>query len=406
MGFLKTTSFPQIRELLESGCIVPPAERISVLNHSTEGSRSKDLIREDSWIVGWGHVKRSSAPEDDTVSIYTPDFFLEESNPWASFQFIQTLSRVELLQELETFLVHLGCRIDQSSPYFLWESPRFKDFEKVFTGIQEQISQGILKKAVPVVFLQSSEFKNPETLIIQRAYLLLQLLKNTQGTPVYLYGWWDSGGNGILGATPELLFTQSSESQIQTMALAGTRVKTEGSHGVGVDSLLDDPKERLEHQIVVDSIQSSLNPLGRVLISQTQELHLQTLVHLHTPISLQLESSTLSSNFSSWVKALHPTPALGAYPKESGWIWLKAQESDAKRHRFGAPFGVFFNRNSSYCLVAIRNLQWIAGRLLMGAGCGVVGSSQLEREWTEIQGKLQAIHRSFGFDLRNEARFL
>ena len=418
IGFLKTMAFTNIREFLESGCIVPPPQIASTLKRPNETPVAGSSAIAHSWVLGWGGFERSARPQSEGCSLYVPDFFLEDPQPWVRFQFNQTLTHAHLVSALETFLIHfhqdLNLNIDldlnHQAPYFSWETPRRDFFESGFLEIQQQILHGDLKKAVPVVFLRSKKTLDPKKLLVQRAYLLLQLLKNTQGSPLYLYGWWDSEGNGILGATPELLFTQTHASLIQTMALAGTRIQTENSPQAlpqsALPALLDDPKERLEHQIVVDSIYSSLSSLGQVVIGQTQELRLQTLVHLYTPISLSLESTLQDSDFSSWVKALHPTPALGAYPRDKGWLWLKTQESRFKRYRFGAPFGVYFNSQSSYCLVAIRNLQWISGQLLMGAGCGIVYSSDLEREWREIQGKLQAIHRSFGFDLRNEAQFV
>lgn len=403
-------------------------------------SSSSVCQSEDLWVIGWTDGPRQESPrEGASLSLYLPDFFLKDPRPWVNVRSSLEVSRSELISSLETYLVQLksssgvfafsGPAVESSvvergggercsplseqgaslSPFTLRSSSSYSSFKRVFHDLQEQISKGILQKAVPVIFLNSEGGLSSEELALQRALLLIQLLKNSQGSPLYVYGWWDFSGEGILGATPELLFSQPHGNELQTMALAGTRLKepVERSALSALEgSLLEDPKERLEHQIVVDSICTSLTPWGRVQVGQTQELHLKTLSHLYTPIELHLQGTQgiERSRFSDWVRALHPTPALGASPREPGWDWLKAQAVNTDRARFGAPFGVYFSEQHSYCLVAIRNIQWIQGAVTMGAGCGVVRSSQVDREWRELQGKLRAIHRLFGLDDSHEVK--
>ena len=375
-------------------------------------SSPSELFSQDLFRIGWGDSQLSSTPlRGQGFSVYVPDFFLKNAQPWVTFQQTLEVSLATLSSSLERYLVQFGVPLSSAAPSLNWEFPAYSSFKRVFEGIQEQISQGVLKKAVPTVFLHSKEKQQGDELLLQRALLIFQLLKNTQGSPVHLYGWWDAQGDGILGATPELLFSQSQQFQVQTMALAGTRLKkTLGqiASTEGEGALLDDPKERFEHQIVVDSICSSLRAWGDVKVGQTQELHLKTLSHLYTPIELSVspnQKTHRQSDFLAWVKALHPTPALGAFPQEAGWEWLKTHDPLGSRVRFGAPFGVYFSEKRSFCLVAIRNIQWAGGQLMMGAGCGIVHSSQVEKEWREIHGKWQAIHRSFGFELNREAQF-
>src|SRR5690606_7658859 len=85
------------------------------------------------------------------------------------------------------------------------------------------------------------------------------------------YGFWSFDGDvveGMIGATPEVLFSNrigrknGQADRIETMALAGTRAKT--SDPDGAKRLFEDPKERHEHQIVVDDIMVELSRFGEI----------------------------------------------------------------------------------------------------------------------------------------------
>jgi menaquinone-specific isochorismate synthase len=87
---------------------------------------------------------------------------------------------------------------------------------------------------------------------------------------------------------------------------------------------------------------------------------------------------------------IHPTPALGAYPRVEGMKWLREFDREMPRERFGAPVG-YTRKGESTCYVAIRNVQWKDFQLKLGAGCGIVPASQFESEWNEILLKLKSI---------------
>ena len=91
-------------------------------------------------------------------------------------------------------------------------------------------------------------------------------------------------------------------------------------------------------------------------------------------------------------RRLHPTPALGAYPRgEAGTSWLASLDPAGERRRFGAPFGLRWPSGAGRCVVAIRGLQYHHGRLEIWAGCGVVPQSRYEDEWQEVLDKIQSV---------------
>ena len=214
---------------------------------------------------------------------------------------------------------------------------------------------------------------------------------------------WDAD-TGILGATPELLFERKG-GKVQAMALAGTRPHSIPGATVSEPErmpLLDDPKERAEHQYVIDGVRRSLSPFGKVTLGQTRELRLPSFSHLLTPIELE-PSGTFE--FGEIARALHPTPALGAFPREAGMRWLESQPWAATRGRFGAPFGAqwktLVGEEQAQCWVAIRNIQWRKPsrknlhRVILGAGCGIVEKSELKQEWRELESKARSVRAVF-----------
>lgn len=109
--------------------------------------------------------------------------------------------------------------------------------------------------------------------------------------------------------------------------------------------------------------------------------------HLMTPITL-----FGAVGFQQLTEALHPTPALGAYPKGAGKSWLMHYQTILPRGRFGAPVGYWLeDRGGAH--VAIRNLQWSENRMRIGAGCGVVLESEEDKEWNELNLKIESIKR-------------
>jgi menaquinone-specific isochorismate synthase len=366
---------PHLFEFLQSGCIL------------SAGSN-------EYWL-GWGTSVKISAPASDGFSLYAPDFFLKNSTPWNVFPYFSKVSH----EELTALLLSQGLgELEGVNSPVVWKSAEFEGFSLAFQDLQQKFKTGILKKAVPII-LEEGEFQGtPDSDFKFRGQLLFQLLRSTQNFPLFLYGFWDSE-EGILGATPEILFKQSEPSTLSTVAIAGTRRRVpQGTGYQGLPSsisLLNDPKEMEEHRIVIEGISNSLSALGEVKKGITQELELPTLVHLWTPMTLSFRSPL---KFETVVRHLHPTPALGAFPKEAGQRWLETyplNQVNQKRERFGAPFGATWGSGESLCVVAIRNIQWRGSTCFIGAGCGVVPASEFDKECNELRAKIQAVKKSF-----------
>jgi menaquinone-specific isochorismate synthase len=314
-------------------------------------------------LIGWGKRSWSKRPSLKETSFYFPDFFLSREDPWFQHEHVEEFSLHDLIDELST---------DASISPLNWQEPDLDIFSSEFVNLQSLFREQTLQKAVPYVFYRTKDSFNLRT-------SLTNLLSHALKFRTFVYGFW-SETEGMLGGTPERLFELDADGKLITDALAGT-CSLEQAKDLAVDS-----KICSEHQLVIDGISSSLSKYGKVSIGKTQPLPLAHLCHLSTPISLNL---TKEHSLNELIQALHPTPALGGYPKNESQKWLSSYAALIPRGRYGAPAGVF-NKGMFVSYVAIRNIQWDQQGLSLGVGCGVVEASDLVKEIEEIRLKFKA----------------
>ncbi len=310
----------------------------------------------------------SGDPTSEGPSIYTPDFFLKGKQVRRKYQAYQEMEPQALLSQLSS-------RKEPSRQAFSLYGEDV--FRSTIASFKEQSR---LKKIVPYLFLKARGR-------FDHASALISLLTQALGTHYFVYGAWDESG-GILGATPEILF-QKERSCLKTMAVAGT---VESSKQ---DQLATQEKDVYEHALVVEGITRSLQAIGpnsQIYVHKCRAVPFTALSHLVTPITADYSHT---ARFETCVEALHPTPALGAFPKEEGRSWLKDYHLHLPRQKFGAPFGLV-REDHSICLVAIRNVQWQEEMIKIGAGCGVVHESVLDNELKEVKLKLDSTKKMLG----------
>ena len=349
-------------------------------------------------LLGWGKPE-SSANSRTHAGFYAPDFYLQNRE---EFWWQTTNHKIVNRSEFSSYVLSVqsdivngnsGGSFTTEEQRFQWVEPEFEGFKKQFQAIREGMESRGVKKAVPVVFAQASG-KIDGT---RRLRILASMFQ--QPTHLFPYGIWQSDAQGttqgMMGVTPEILFTQREESSFETVALAGTRAKTTGEDAGAL--LLADPKERHEHQLVVDDIQKVLRRMGDAQLLEIGIADLPTLVHLKTSIHAMLD---LEMSFDDIAEALHPTPALGVAPRELGFKEMRLWENDLDRMRFGAPFGGIFPNaegvEQRHCVVAIRNIQWSGEQILLGSGCGIVPASDVDREWAELKLKRESVKKMLG----------
>lgn len=344
------------------------------MNHSFLDSGAIIATGNNTIAVGSGTRTWLNSPSNsESNSFYFPDFFFNDHKPWFSHQQNNEFS----FENLSEFI---GTKNSLVKPNILWENTQKPIFESAFSDLKKRFASNELSKAVPYIFETTSQRMTPSIL----AWILHNLINYAKNNLVHLYGFWDHS-HGMIGATPEKLFSLHP-TKIETMACAGT-----ARDQMQLNLLMNNPKERQEHSLVVKGIQEALVHFGKTIQKPLRVLTLPHLSHLVTDIETILEKP---ADFDFVVRALHPTPALGAYPIKFGEQWLRMYQTQIDRKRFGAPVGcIRQHQESSHCFVAIRNIQWDSNGIYMGAGCGVVPASNVENEWAEIEAKIKAIKK-------------
>lgn len=210
-----------------------------------------------------------------------------------------------------------------------------------------------------------------------------------------------SGGESIfLGATPErLLRLQRGTVEATVLAGSARRGATADEDRRLGQELLASAKDRHEHAVVATMLREALAPLCRTLEVPPAPtlLPLPTVQHLYTPIHGQLEGTRSVLDL---VARLHPTPAVGGYPRQEALAAIRAREA-LDRGWYGAPVGWLDHQGQGEFAVAIRSALLhpapTSGReqatlqALLFAGCGIMGDSDPAREYAESMLKLQVM---------------
>jgi menaquinone-specific isochorismate synthase len=328
--------------------------------------------------VGWGPFEQAPLRRPDRPAFFISDFFLDDPHPW----------RHPATWE-ETTFDDLASRFGGTAepPRIAWESPSIEAWATLFDAARQSFARGDFKKIVPVLF-------ETGTLDDRQAmwpWFFARLALLPRGMTAYGYSYQS---HGMAGATPEVLFASDGRGY-QTMALAGTRPIARAGE------LLYDPKELLEHRLVVDDIVRRLAPFGNIEIEPLRVLELPTLAHLYTPIRFEETRDSERMSFAEMVRRLHPTAALGVSPRTpAGERWLREADRGVKRRTYGAPFGVEREDGRALALVAIRNVQWHHDQVRIGAGAGLLPESRMERELDELRVKRDQVKSLFGLDGR------
>ncbi|RRG18819.1 isochorismate synthase [Weissella viridescens] len=194
------------------------------------------------------------------------------------------------------------------------------------------------------------------------------------------------GTDVFVSATPERI-VKLSGNQFETAAVAGSIRRGEDTETdtALADALWHDQKNREEHQIVVDMLVNQLADVSTLTYASTPQM-LQTpqIQHLYTPIQGQLNSETA---LLALVERLHPTPALGGWPRD----WAKSIIEDyelAPRGLFAAPLGYYLPNGTGEFIVGIRSMLVQADQARLFAGAGILAESDLAQEAQEIQLKM------------------
>jgi menaquinone-specific isochorismate synthase len=257
-----------------------------------------------------------------------------------------------------------------------------KRYQESVKRALQSIAQGQLDKVVLAEALD---------VVADRPFDRIAALHNLrhQHPSCYIFSASSGADETFIGASPERLAAVQA-GQLQTEALAGSapRGRTDAEDLQFAQALLTSEKEAHEHQLVIDFIQQRLDGLG---ISSTIEparlLQLANIQHRHTPIGANLPTNV---HILDVIGTLHPTPAMAGLPREIACQHIQHYEA-CDRGWYAAPIGWVDTAGNGEFAVGIRSALLQGNRARLFAGAGIVAGSDPEREYQEVQLKLNAL---------------
>lgn len=225
--------------------------------------------------------------------------------------------------------------------------------------------------------------------------LLIEKLKAR--TPGCFHFYFEpEDGVAFLGASPERLYRREGRS-IKSEAVAGTRPRGElaaDDDELGQE-LLSSAKDLAEHSYVRVSIEEKLGALCEVLEvdGRASEMKLARGRHLVSRVRGTLREGVTDTDV---LRALHPTPAVGGYPREKAIQAIRGAET-FDRGWYAGPVG-WVGSDAAEFAVGIRSGLARGRELALFSGAGIVAGSVPDEEWAEIEHKIGDFTRVFGLE--------
>ncbi len=212
-----------------------------------------------------------------------------------------------------------------------------------------------------------------------------------------------SGGEAdFVGATPETLVSLD-RGNLQTYALAGTTPRgnnADRDHHLR-EALASSGKDRSEHDIVVRGIADDLGAMVDSLevSPQPEVVSLKRVQHLRTSLRGRVAPQCRVLDV---VAALHPSPAVGGYPKEVA-VHEIARREEFERGCYAAPVGWTTLEGDGEFAVGLRSGVVRSNDAWVFAGAGIVRDSEPRAELMETELKLRPMLAALGHSARRES---
>lgn len=268
-------------------------------------------------------------------------------------------------------------------------------YEQMVTQAQSLILDGDVYQLVP-----SQRYRVDDPPPPLEAYRRLRRLNPSP------YGFlleWE--GLSLVGASPEML-VRVHGGEAETLPIAGTvpRGADAEEDATRFEALKRDPKERAEHQMLVDLAR---NDLGRVAVPGgvrvEQPLMLQRtshVLHLTTTVRARLRPGVDALDV---LAATFPAGTVSGAPKLRACQRIAEMEGEHRGPYGGVLLRLGVDGDLDTALI-LRTAIYAAGVAHIQAGAGVVRASRPEAEYLETLHKLGAVAEALGVTLDGGVR--
>jgi anthranilate synthase component 1 len=237
---------------------------------------------------------------------------------------------------------------------------------------------------------------------------LYRALRSLNPSPyMYYYHFGNSAGGAsesgdlhVVGASPEILVRQErladGEQKITIRPLAGTRPRgtTPEADKAAEVELVNDPKERAEHVMLIDLARNDIGRIAKIgSVKVTEAFAVERYSHVMHIVS-NVEG-TLNDGMSAIdvLRATFPAGTLTGAPKVHAMEIIDQLEPN-KRGLYGGACGYISYAGDMDVAIAIRTGLIKDQVLYVQAAAGVVADSVPELEWKETEAKARALLRA------------
>ncbi len=277
------------------------------------------------------------------------------------------------------------CTPIQRTPLYLLERKDLVSLDQWKKHIAHLLDAMKTKTVKKVVLARKAELHFSQALC---AWEMVQKLKEKAQAST-LFTFQLSPEAAFLGASPEKLFHRKKD-RLFIDAVAGTRKRGKDP---AEDLLLEKelrfhPKERDEFNSVKEFINGAMRPFAKehTWFEQDQILKTAHVQHLYNQACILLKNHTFDDDL---ISALHPTPAVGGFPRDTAHKLILELEP-FQRGWYAGPVGWISPEETSLA-VAIRSGLIVGSALHLFAGAGIVAESSAEKEWEEIDHKMRLL---------------
>ncbi|HKW58908.1 MAG TPA: isochorismate synthase [Candidatus Dormibacteraeota bacterium] len=197
-------------------------------------------------------------------------------------------------------------------------------------------------------------------------------------------------GTAFAGASPELLVRRFGRRAFaQPMAGSVARGASDAEDDRFARELSASSKDAVEHQLVSRFVVAALRPFSDSIgASEPEVVRFTNIQHLATSVAAELteppaDALTLAS-------ALHPTPAVGGWPRDAADRLIDELEAMERGWYAGAVGWIDGHGDGELALALRCGLLWEDGARLYG-GVGVMPDSDPARELEETELKFKAL---------------
>ncbi len=205
----------------------------------------------------------------------------------------------------------------------------------------------------------------------------------------------------VVGASPEILVRQEqaedrSRQKITIRPLAGTRPRgaTPEQDRLAEVELLNDPKERAEHVMLIDLARNDIGRIAKIgSVKVTDAFCVERYSHVMHIVSNVEGVLQNGMNSMDVLKATFPAGTLTGAPKVHA-MELIDQLEPVKRGIYGGACGYLSYAGDMDVAIAIRTGIIKDKMLYVQAAAGIVADSVPETEWRETEAKARALLRA------------